>query len=127
MNEVLERGKRIADELVPRSYNLGVSEYYLQSDIHKLLGEAVETSGQLVNGNGWIDGMDRDHYNEQTTHTGYLIGIKPIRKESEERKLLSEAAAYLARNYPLMPHPDDEKYREDIARKINNLLLEKQK
>lgn len=55
---------------------------------------------------------------------GLIVCRQPIQKESEEKKLLREAANYLDRHYPLMSHPEDEKYRADIAYRAKALLGE---
>jgi hypothetical protein len=51
-----------------------------------------------------------------------LVCIQLIVRESQERQLLREAANYLSRSYPLMSHPEDEKYRADIAERARRLL-----
>jgi hypothetical protein len=56
------------------------------------------------------------------THTARLLCIQSIAKPDTAEKLLAEAMAYLERSYPLMPHPDDEKYRADIAYRARKLL-----
>lgn len=63
-----------------------------------------------------------DHYYQ--IHKGIDIRQE---QDSKERRLLSEAAGYLSRNYPLMNHPDDEKYRAKIASEINALLAKDKK
>lgn len=59
---------------------------------------------------------------EMSTHMARVIMIEPIVKADDKDKVLAEAAAYLERSYPLMPHPDDEKYRADIAYRIRKLV-----
>jgi len=63
----------------------------------------------------------------EPTHQALLINIEPIEQDSADdlESLLSEAMNYLSRNYPLMSHPEDEKYRADIAYRAKKLLEKK--
>lgn len=98
--------------------------YIEAEELERMLSEApvVSNNQDDFTGSPWRYAHGRNPQAEGDTHTARLIGIKPIVRESEETKLLREAANYLTRNYPLMSHPENEKYRAHIAYRIEKLL-----
>lgn len=95
---VFELGNKRAKELglQPKSVDIPIGHWsnavYLADDIHKLLGESMEVFGGKV---GLLDLRFRFEEarkldgspNEWATHTAFLIGIKPIEKDSAEELL----------------------------------------
>lgn len=88
----LELGKRRAEELGLREVIL--SPYYHAEDIHRLLGEGLETFSLYSGVDTWWGPLD----NDDDTHQALLIGIRPIAQESEERKHLRRLVTLLEVN-----------------------------
>jgi hypothetical protein len=84
-----------------------------------LAGAPVVKQGR---GMTWSQDWSPDMPEENAEQTARLVCIQLIVRESQERQLLREAANYLSRSYPLMSHPEDEKYRADIAERARRLL-----
>jgi hypothetical protein len=118
-------GLSVSEHRAKNSYGEGDYQHYiLANDVEHLLESALVV---------WIcdDGKTHTiHFAEPVdpVKTAKLVCIEPFVRDNTAdglRKLLSEAANYLARSYPLMSHPDDEKYRADIADRARKLLERK--
>lgn len=103
-NEVLERGKRIASELDLHLYDVTIAEpipptFYNANHVQRLLGSSVEVFAykfcEKWHANETIDGTPGTGH----THSAYLIGIKPIAKESREAKMEGLLKEFIACSY----------------------------
>lgn len=92
--EILELGKRRAEELnlCPHSGHLrspdspGFTEYYRAPDVHRLLGYAREV--QSICQGEWQTSWPEDGKGfSGNTHQAFILGIRPIKKESREDKM----------------------------------------
>lgn len=95
---------------------------YDATAIHRLLGAGTLLYHEGAQGRYRFWNWDRKPEHDEIA---LLVGIRPIVQESDAHKLLREAASYLERSYPLMSHPEDEKYRADIAYRAKKLLGDK--
>lgn len=91
-SDLLELGKRRAEELGLHERKWGGEYGYYLSDVWKLLGAGVEIVGNVKNIDGGLTTNKcwTSISNTGETHTALAIGIKPLKVESEERKLLRE-------------------------------------
>lgn len=93
----LELGKLRAEELgllEARPVTFTPHGWYRADDIHKLLGEGVEVLGEedtdkSICASKWFE-WSPGITDKESDHKALLIGIRPIKAESEERKLLRE-------------------------------------
>lgn len=90
----LELGKKRAEELGLTNCAENVGSYKADN-IHKLLGEGVETFGYASKWDWGRYEVCKDRY-DQPNHQALLIGIRPIAKESQERALLREILKHMS-------------------------------
>lgn len=100
-NEVLERGKRIASEIKMHMFSIEAAEpcpptFYNAEDIWRLLGSSVEVFAEKPERDGELWQKYRAGID---THSAYLIGIKPIAKESREAKMEGLLKEFIACSY----------------------------
>lgn len=85
--------------------------------VERLFEDAVEVTGlKISTNNTWAMSENKSRVD---THRALLIGVQPTEQEKNmsAADVLRQLAGYCGRNYPLMSHPDDEKYRCDLAKR----------
>lgn len=91
-DEILELGEKRAKELNFQSHNPAYwpaamnlnQQMYRASDIHRLLGEGLSMHDRPREKGTWVH-QGEFRFCEKT---GLLIGVKPIRQESDEHRML---------------------------------------
>lgn len=124
-DEVLERGKRIAEELGLTTATFEASGYikfYPHDTIHRLLGEGVDVWAHFETDKPKYWGPHENN-NFNDTHTGIVIGIRQIVQESEERRLLRELTLKCERQ-KVEPHSFTRLDLSDIYERAKKLLEE---
>lgn len=88
MSDVLDRGRKIAEEIGLTCKHSTHGHVYYADDIHRLLGEGVAVFGRKVPVSG-LHGFGEQPCVADDLR-GLTIAIRPLLQESEERKLLRE-------------------------------------